>query len=96
MSMPCGIRKTTGIDTDIYLVYAFTKITFMHYHAHCFANFNNISVLVLSCRSVLLEQPVLTRAEENQAFAMLTVTYILVNVLKYISRLYNKTINWPV
>ena len=48
----------------------------MHYHTHCIAHFNNMSVLVLSSRCVLLEQPVLTRADENQAFAMLTVTYI--------------------
>ena len=40
------------------------------------ANLYNITALVLFCRSVLLEQPVLTRAEENNAFAMLTVTYI--------------------
>jgi hypothetical protein len=51
-------------------------IIFVHYHTHCIANFNNITILVLSCRSVLLEQPVLTRAEENQAFKMVTVTYI--------------------
>jgi hypothetical protein len=43
------------IDTDIYFVYVLTKIIFMHYHTHCIANFNNISVLVLSYRSVLLE-----------------------------------------
>ena len=71
----------------------------MHYHTHCIANFNNISVLVLSCRSVLLEQeakitcresltestgilnlwrtqPVFTRADENEVFTMVTVTYI--------------------
>ena len=71
----------------------------MHYHTHCIANFNNISVFVLSCRCVLLEQEakitcrksltestgilnllrtqtVFTRADENEAFTMVTVTYI--------------------
>ena len=48
----------------------------MHYHIHCIAHFKSISVLVLFCGCVLFEQPVLTRADENKSFTMVTVTYI--------------------
>jgi hypothetical protein len=63
-------------------------LIFINYHTHCIANFNNITILVLSCRSVLLEQPVLKRAEENQAFKMVTVTYIGKSLKLYFKTLY--------
>jgi hypothetical protein len=45
----------------------------MHYHTHCIANFNNISVLVLSCRSVLFNKKVHTK-ENGDVWRIVTET----------------------